>query len=205
MDDTTLPYGPISSNLVGPLKRAFRGFNRWCAVPALRAGLGPVVSTGLGGSLLLLRTRGRTSGLLRETPLGYAVLDGRIVVMAGYGPTSGWFRNALAGHEVEVVLPGTVLRGTATQVVDEAARRAAVVALCTSMGVPGLLIGNVRTASPERIDEIAAGLPVLAITPTAVLPGPFEPSGWATTANTVAWVVLPAVLLVRALRRRRRG
>jgi deazaflavin-dependent oxidoreductase (nitroreductase family) len=202
--DSTLPYGPTTSRLLKPLKSAFLRFNRRCAVPALRAGLGPALASGIGGSLLLLRTRGRASGELRETPLGYAVLDGAIVVMAGFGRRSGWFRNALANDEVEAVLPGTVLRGTASEVTDPQRRRAALVALCTSMGLPGLAAGDVRHASAERLDELAGGLPVLAITPTAVLPGPFDPGGWASRLNTTFWTVVPVVLAVGAVARGRR-
>ena len=123
VSDPALPSGPLAPRLLKPLKAAFLELTRRCAVPVLRAGLGPAVATGIGGSLLLLRTRGRTSGELRETPLGYAVVDGSIVVMAGFGRRSGWFCNALGNDEVEVVLPGTVLRGAASEITDPQRRR----------------------------------------------------------------------------------
>ena len=127
------------------------------------------------------------------------------VVMAGFGRRSGWFCNALGNDEVEVVLPGTVLRGAASEITDPQRRRAALVALCTSMGLPGLAAGDVRHASPERLDELADGLPVLAITPTAVLPGPFDPGGWANRLNTAFWTLVPiaAGVAVGAAARRR--
>lgn len=210
-DDATprdaLPYRPTASRALDPMLRMFRTVNTRVAVPALSAGFGPFVTTSLGGSLLVLRTTGRRSGQQRSTPLGYAVLDGRIVVMAGYGGRSDWFRNALADPRVEVVLPGAVLTGTAAEVTDPEHTQAAVRALLGSMRIPGLLVGDVRTASPERVAELAAGLPVLAITPTGVLPGPFDPGGVLTRANTAAVVLAPvlgAVALV-AWRVRRRA
>jgi hypothetical protein len=45
-------------------------------VPATRAGLGAWLSTPFGGAMVLLRIRGRKSGLLRETPLNYVIVDG---------------------------------------------------------------------------------------------------------------------------------
>ena len=55
------------------LHRAFNAVNRYVAVPALRMGLGGAMSNPLTGYLMLLRTRGRTTGLLREAPLGFMV------------------------------------------------------------------------------------------------------------------------------------
>ena len=68
-----------------PLRTAFRVLNRWMAAPLIRAGGGPLLTTPVAGSILLLRTTGRKSGLVREAPLGYTVIDGRVMVVAGYG------------------------------------------------------------------------------------------------------------------------
>jgi hypothetical protein len=85
-----LPYGPILSRGLRPLQRAFGAVNRWAVAPALRAGLGPLFSTPLTGSMMLLRTTGRRSGLPREAPLGYVIREGCIYCCAGFGrPTPG--------------------------------------------------------------------------------------------------------------------
>ncbi len=203
-----LPYGPTMTRLLGPLRRGFGVVNRRFAVPLLRAGLGPLLATPATGSLLVLRTTGRTSGQVRDAPLAYALIDGKVVVVAGYGRSAHWFRNALSDPRVEVVLPGAVLAGHAEEITDPDERRAAFVTLMRSMGVIGrLTVGDVTTASPGRLDELAAALPTLAITPTGVLDGPYDPGGRATWANAAAVVLETAALaalLLRAVHGRRR-
>jgi hypothetical protein len=108
---TPLPYGSAMTAALAPLRRAFRVFNHWVAAPLIRAGGGPLLTTPVAGSILLLRTTGRKSGLTREAPLGYTVIDGRIVVVAGYGRGAHWFRNAMTDPEVEVLLPGALIAG----------------------------------------------------------------------------------------------
>jgi deazaflavin-dependent oxidoreductase (nitroreductase family) len=177
-----------------PLRRAFRLLNRWFTVPVIRHGLGPLLGTPMTGSILLLRTRGRRTGLIREAPLGYAVLDGRVVVIAGYGTGTHWLLNALAEPQVEMVLPGATLAGRAELVRDPGQRRDAFRAAIAAMGVVGrVTVGDLGRASDERIDELSAALPVLAITPTGVRSGPYDPGGsfWriplaATAAGVVA-------------------
>ncbi len=192
--DDVLPYGPTVTRALGPLRHGFRLVNRHVTGPALKAGLGTLLSTSATGSMLLLRTVGRRSGLVRETPLGYAVIDGRVVVVAGYGRRSDWFRNALAHPEVEVVLPGARLRGRAEEITDPDERRAAFRTTIGAMALVGrLTLGDVGAAGTARVDELAEAFPMLAITPTAVLPGPFDPGGGATRANTVVALWAPVV------------
>jgi hypothetical protein len=46
------------------------------------------------------------------------------------------------------------------------------------MGVVGrVTLGDVEAADDARIDELVAGFPLLAVTPTEVLPGPYDPDG----------------------------
>jgi hypothetical protein len=78
--------------LLGPLRRAFLIVNSLFS-PALERGLGALVSNPLTGYLLVLRTRGRRTGLMRAAPLGYVVLDGAIYCCAGFGETTAWYRN----------------------------------------------------------------------------------------------------------------
>ena len=106
-----LPYGPTMTRLLEPMHGAFIQLNRWFAVPALRAGLGPLFCTPVLGSLMVLRTTGRKSGLPRDVPLGYAILDGCVYCIAGFGAETQWFRNIQADPAVEVILPTATFRG----------------------------------------------------------------------------------------------
>lgn len=205
--DAALPYGPVMTRLLEPMRRGFLTVNRRVTGPLLRAGLGPLIATPAAGSMLLLRTRGRRSGLIREAPLGYAVRSGEVLVVAGYGRSAHWFANALADPHVEVVLPGARLSGTAREVTDPDERRAAFVATIRAMGVVGrATVGDVGAASPDRLDELAAAFPVLAITPTGVLDGPFDPGGagvrWTMALGAAQTVALAGLwCLVRQARR----
>jgi deazaflavin-dependent oxidoreductase (nitroreductase family) len=194
------------SALLAPLRKAFLVLNAWVAAPVIRAGGGPLLTTPVAGSILLLRTTGRKSGLVREAPLGYTVIDGRVVVVAGYGRSAHWFLNAVADPEVEVLLPGALIAGRADEITEPDQRRAAFRTLIESMGVVGrLTLGDVRAKSDSEVDLLAVAFPILAITPTAVRPGPFDPGGIGTNINAALWVVLAAAGLAAAVSRARRG
>ncbi len=91
-------------------------------VPSLRLGLGPWIGTPIGGYILLLRVRGRKSGLWREAPLSYLVADGAVWIMAGFGARTEWYRNLVVDPGVEVWLPGRFLRCRAEEASDRATR-----------------------------------------------------------------------------------
>ena len=200
-----LPYGNAVTAVLTPLRTAFRVLNRWMAAPLIRAGGGPLLTTPVAGSILLLRTTGRKSGLVREAPLGYTVIEGRVVVVAGYGRSAHWFRNALADPQVEMLLPGALIAGLAEEITEPDQRRAAFRTLIKSLGVVGrLTLGDVRGKSDAEVDMLAVAFPILAITPTAVRLGPFDPGGVGTRINTAIWVLLGAAALAAAASRRKR-
>ncbi|MDO8120097.1 nitroreductase/quinone reductase family protein [Isoptericola sp. b490] len=190
------------TRMLEPMRRGFLVVNKRVTVPLLRRGLGPLLVTPATGSMLVLRTTGRRSGLPRDAPLGYAVHRGRVVVVAGYGRRAHWFANALADPHVEVLLPGARFAGLAEELTDPAQRREAFVAAVRAMGVVGAAtLGDVRRASPERLDDLAAAFPVLAITPMELLDGPYDPGGVGAWWSTAAWAGagLTVALLLRAL------
>jgi deazaflavin-dependent oxidoreductase (nitroreductase family) len=198
---SVLPYAPWLQRLLTPLRQGFLVTNRWVTEPIYRAGLGPLLSNPLTGSILVLRTTGRKTGLVREAPLGYAIVDGRVVVVAGYGRDCHWFRNALAHPHVEIALPGAVLAGHAEEITDPEQQRRAFRAVATSMGAVGrVTLGDIAAADDARIDELVAGFPLLAVTPTEVLPGPYDPDGhfWRIPLGAT---LLGATLVAAAWRR----
>ena len=115
----------------------FKALNSSMTIPLLRAGLGPWLGSPLGGWLLLLRVRGRKSGLMRDIPLSYLVDDGAAWVMAGFGPGTQWYRNLLADPDVEVILPGRTRRCVAEDVRDPDTRRRILPKLLRATGAGG--------------------------------------------------------------------
>jgi len=72
----------------------------------------------LGRLILVLTTTGRVTGLPRRTPLQYEEVDGRLVVAAGWGIRSDWYRNLQAHPEVEVRIGRRRFRAIARPVSD---------------------------------------------------------------------------------------
>ena len=173
------------------MHEAFLKVNRWATVPLLRAGLGPWVGTPIGGYLLLLRARGRASGVVRETPLSYLVAEGAAWVCAGFGPTTQWYRNILADPAVEVVLPGRTIAALAEDVRDPEVRQRMVPALVRAVGMPGAFGGvDPRRATDEHILEAYGWVPLIRLRPHGgpLAAGPDDPGG-------TAWIWRQAVVI----------
>jgi len=202
IEPAPLPYGPLLTRLLGPLRRLFLLVNHWFTAPVIRAGLGPLLVSPFGGSMLVLRTRGRKSGLVREAPLGYTLLDGAIVVVAGYGRAAHWFRNLEADPDVDVALPGAVVAGRAEEISEPIAWERAFRRLIADLGVVGgLTVPDLAAASPERMAELRAAFPVVRIMVTGLRSGPYDPGGRFWILSSGATIGLVA-LLAAVLRRR---
>ena len=175
-----LPYGERMRRSLPALHRGFLSLNRYVALPVLRAGLAPFWCTPLG-YFVLLRTRGRRSGAVREAPLGYVICDGAVYVVAGFGRRTHWFRNIEADPHVEVVLPGRSFSGIAEEVSDPDERLRGMRRLLIALGPVGTATTgcDARTATDEAVLQRTRGLPLVRIRPTGIAAGPFDPGGWA--------------------------
>lgn len=174
--------------------KAFNGMNKYFSVPALKMGLGPYMSTPFTGYLMILRTRGRKSGEMRDAPLGYVVLGDAVYCLAGFGTKTHWYRNVLADPRVEVMLPGRSFSGLAGEVTDPDERRRTLPPLIRSMGMvaAGFGLGNPYKTTPEELERKCAAFPLVRITATGIAAGPEDPGGR-------FWVVPVAAMAVAAL------
>jgi len=201
-----LPYGPCLSQALDPLHRLFDVVNRWFALPVLRAGLGPLFSTPLTGSLMVLRTTGRKSGLPREAPLGYLIREGSVYICAGFGRRTAWYRNLTADPRVEVILPTLAFSGVAETVTDSAEWDRVFPAYVQALALVGrLTLGDLGTGDPERLEAIRESLPLVRIRPTGVATGPADPGGGLWVVIQGIGLVILARLLLRGVRRLRAG
>ncbi len=205
--EPTLPYGQLMSRTLPIMHRGFLVLNRRLALPVLHAGLAPFWSLPMTGYMAILRSRGRTSGVIREAPLGYVIWEGAVYVWAGFGPKTHWLRNIEADPRVEVVLPGRSFSGLAELVTDPDERVRAGRALTASLGVIGMatLGVNPRTASDEELSRRTEGLPLVRIRPTGIAAGPLDPGGRAWIAYQVVafWASWRALAMLARLVRRR--
>jgi len=194
-----VPSDGLWGAVAAPLHTAFKVFNRWFMVPAHHAGLGAWVSTPVGGWILLLRVRGRKSGVVRETPLNYVVESGSVWVMAGFGRTSEWYRNLIADPGVEVRLPGRRFACTAEEVLDPAVRSRMIPRLVRATGLPGTMVVPLPWTTPdEEILDAVPWVPLVRIRArdgTPIEAGHDDPGGdawvWrqalAVAATFIAW------------------
>ncbi len=174
---------------------AFRLLNRYLMTPMTRVGMGAWLSTPVGGAMVLLRIRGRKSGIVRETPLNYVIAEGSLWVIAGFGPRTEWYRNLVADRRVEAILPGRRITGTATEVRAPAVRRRIIPALLRSTPGPSLLAGLDPWHTPvDRLLESLAFVPLLRIdADTGRLDaGPDDPGGH-------AWIWRQALLVAASI------
>ena len=86
-----------------------RYLSRWklinkIVVPLYQVGLIPAL--GIGGVILLLKTRGRRSGTIRTTPLEYRRKGGSLYIFAGRGRKADWYKNMMAAQDAVTVRVG---------------------------------------------------------------------------------------------------
>ncbi len=188
---------------------AFRYANRYGMVPFHRAGLAAWLGNPVTGWQCLVTTIGRRSGLRRHTPLAYFVADGAAWVMAGYGPSTLWYRNILDDPRVDLLLPGRPpIAARATEERDPSVRARILPPLCRSMAVPGAITGCFPpTSTDERILECISWIPLVRIAPadgSSLAAGPEDPGGLGWTWRQALALAVTA-MGIRALRRTLRG
>ena len=194
------PSGPVRDRML----RSFRRANEKVILPALRhRTLAAWVGSPLIGYFLTLTTTGRRTGLPRRTPLNYAILDGRVYLLSGFGVHADWYRNLTAEPRVTLALPGRVVRGNAVPVEDPVEAERAAVAVARSSGFALVFEGmNPLTATDERLRRQLAGRPVVRITAAEpIRPGRHDPG---SRSWVIPHVLVPLAVLgaARFLRRR---
>ncbi|MGA2512450.1 MAG: nitroreductase/quinone reductase family protein [Candidatus Limnocylindrales bacterium] len=172
----------------------FTAVNKYVSVPALKMGLGRYMSNPLTGYLMILRTRGRKSGELRDAPLGYVVVGEHLYCLAGFGRRTHWYQNILADPHVEVILPGRAFSGAAEEVTDPEERRRILAPLLRSMGVVAAMVGmgNPWRDGPDEIYRKCEGMPLVRVRATGVAAGPEDPGGRYWAVPVVGGTVLAA-------------
>lgn len=187
-----MPYLPA-------LHGSFNAMNRYVGVPALRAGMGRYMSNPLTGYLMILQTRGRKSGELRNAPLGYTIVGDSVYCVAGFGRRTNWYQNLLADPNVQAILPSRAFSGIAEEVVDVEERRRVLAPLLRSMGViAGMLgMGNPWRDAPEEIARKCEGMPLIRIRATGIAAGPEDPGGRFWVVPFIAGTLLTIALLRR--------
>ena len=143
------------------LRAAFKRLNT-VMVPMLTSPLGAWVGSPFVGYMAVLTTTGRRSGLPRRTPLNYAILDGGVYLLAGFGERTDWLANLRDDARVELRLPGRTVIGDARVVTDGAEASRAALAVARNCGFALVFEGlNPVTVTDEALRARLAGRPVV--------------------------------------------
>jgi deazaflavin-dependent oxidoreductase (nitroreductase family) len=184
------------------MQQGFKQLNKFMLL-MWRLGMGPWINfwpEGMGRIMVITHT-GRKSGLKRQTPVNYAIVDGEVYCTAGFGRLSDWYRNIKSNPEVEIWLPDGWWAGTIEEISDPVKRLTLLRAVLQNSGFAASTFGGL---DPFKLtdEELAQATPeycVLHIRRTAARTGPGGPGDLAWV-----WPLATFLLLPRALRRRRR-
>ncbi len=186
------------------LRQMFRAGNRFMVL-LFRLGLGGWGNRPETSQVMVLVHKGRKSGLLRRTPVNYAIVDDQIYCTAAYGSRADWYRNLMADPHVQVWLPDGWYAGEAEEVPDDDPQRNALmrqVLIASGFAAPLFAGVNPKTISDEKLAEISAPYRLMRIYPSEACTGPGGPGdlAWVWPATTF---VLLGLLLLKGRRKRK--
>jgi deazaflavin-dependent oxidoreductase (nitroreductase family) len=184
------------------LKQGFRYLNRFMVL-MWRLGLGQFINIWPEGAgrIMVITTTGRKSGLKRRTPVNYAMQDGELYCIAGFGAGSDWYRNLRSDPKVEVWMPDSWWAAEVENVSNSPQRLSLIRQIIINSGFAGRLFGiNAHTVSDAALENVTAPYVLLHIKRTEARTGRGGP-------NDLAWVWPLATLMLLTMpssRRKRR-
>ena len=182
------------------LRIIFKIFNRFMLL-LWRLGLGSWGNgTTFGGSLMVIKHTGRKTGLVRHTPVNYAIVNGDVYCTAGFGKVSDWYRNIMVHPEVEVWLPDGRWAGIAEDATDDEYSHLLLQQVIIASGFAGPLFGvNPKKLSDEDFKDLLESYRLIRIRRADALTGSGGPGdlSW-------IWPLSTFVLLWLLIRKRRR-
>jgi deazaflavin-dependent oxidoreductase (nitroreductase family) len=184
------------------VRRIFHYLNRYFMAPAFRLGLGPLLTNPFSGYIMVLKTTGRKSGKRRYTPLNYAIWQGCVYCMAGFGQVSDWLKNVQSNPQVELILPGGGLSGTASLVGDAQVHLDVSRQILKNGGFAGFFMGfNPRTAPDALVAERMQDIPLVCIRPQGPGNGAADPGEWGWVSANLALILLILTVVLLIVRR----
>jgi deazaflavin-dependent oxidoreductase (nitroreductase family) len=185
------------------LRQGFKYFNRFMLL-MWRLGLGNWLNAWpkVVGRIMVITHTGRKSGLRRQTPVNYAILDGDIYCTAGYGSGSDWYRNMLANPNVEVWLPEGWWSGIAEDITGQKEHLFLMRQVLIASGFAARLAGiNPLTVTDGELDAMTADYRLIRIRRLAPRTGHEGPGDLAWVWVLATMILLPLVFLRRPRRR----
>jgi deazaflavin-dependent oxidoreductase (nitroreductase family) len=192
-----MTYSPETA---AQLRKFFKGLNHFM-LTLWRLGLGGYGNPSeVGGAIMVIKHKGRKSGLTRYAPVNFAEIDDEIYCMAGFGEDTHWYQNILADPNVELWLPDSRWAGIADEVSDSENRVAIMRAVLVASGFAGPLFGaNPRKMSDEEVEKLLDPYRIIRIRRVEPVTGPGGPGDLAWV-----WPLATFTLLGLFIRRRKR-
>ena len=156
------------------------------------------------GSVMVLVHIGRKTGIRRYQPLNYAIIDGDIHCIAGFGGVSDWYRNIKANPRLEVWLPDGWWAGVAEDISDSPARIRLIRQVIIGSGFAAYVAGvNPHKMTDEEMDIETTKYRLLRIHRSEARTGPGGP-GELEWVWQLATMILLGLLFVRRRSRAQR-
>jgi deazaflavin-dependent oxidoreductase (nitroreductase family) len=162
-----------------------------------RLGLGPWLGLrpDWWSQIMVITHIGRKSGLKRRTALNYALVDGEIYFVAGFGSGSDWYRNVVKNPQVEVWLPNGWWEGEVEDVSDSPRRLRLMREIIIASAFVGRLAGlDAQAMSDDQLERVTSEYRLLHIARTEARTGPGGPGDLAWVWPLATMVLLPMVL-----------
>ena len=184
------------------LRRAFYWLNRFMIL-MWRLGLGIWLNDArTSGQIMVIIHTGRKSGLRRQTPVNYAIVDGELYCTAGFGRLSDWYRNVRAQPKVELWLPHGRWMGEVDDITASSNYVYLMRQVLIGSGFAARLASiNPHTISDEDLIATSRGYRLLHIRRTSAATGPGGPGDLAWVWPTSTAILL--FLMWRPFRRMR--
>ena len=173
------------------LRHILKFINMFFMVPLFRLGLGAFVGNPITGYIMVVKTIGRKTGKERYVPVNYAILDGNVYCMAGFGKGTHWYRNLQAQPNIEIIIPSGPLAGVAEDASNSEEAIHIVRQLLKNSGFVGFFTGfNPFTISDTELCKKTKDFPLVRICPTGVGSGAGDAGGWLWFLSLVVSVVV---------------
>lgn len=153
------------------------------------------------GYIMVITHTGRKTGRSRRTPVNYAIIDGDIYCVAGFGAVSDWYRNLVVNPSVEVWLPEGRWSGAATDLSEMPAdqRLPIMRQVLINSGFAAYAAGvRPLSMSDTELAQVTAEYKLVRIQRTMPRTGPGGPGDldW-------VWIAVTSALVLTLLSRRR--
>lgn len=173
------------------LRRILKFINMFFMVPLFRLGLGLFVGNPITGYIMVMKTIGWKTGKERYVPVNYAIMDGNIYCMAGFGNGTHWYRNLQSQPNIEIIIPSGTLAGVAEDATNSEGATHILRQILKNSGFAGFFAGfNPFAISDTELREKTKDFPLVRIRPSGIGSGAGDAGGWLWILSLVVSVVV---------------